>query len=298
MKTITNIALSNDKKNKTRSILIIGAIILTTTLLTIISTFANGMIRLQKESAAYTYGSYYGMFQSLNNSQLQELKKRAEITDIGIMSSAGIIQGNEKGAFVSVDEIVRKMLPYNQEYLLESGTYPDTENEIAASRAFFEAEGYDNVKANDIVTLSYRSGMSDKYEQKDFVVSGILQNRESYTADASYVVFCSPDFYANQFVEEERQYNVYFRLNDTVDVSMNNIDDVLTLIAENSGIESDKLVINSYYLTWTLDPSYEMLAVSGALALCVVLFSIVVIYNIFQVGIIQKIQEYGKINFA
>ena len=118
MKTITNIALSNDKKNKTRSILIIGAIILTTTLLTIISTFANGMIRLQKESAAYTYGSYYGMFQSLNNSQLQELKKRAEITDIGIMSSAGIIQGNEKGAFVSVDEIVRKMLPYNQEYLL------------------------------------------------------------------------------------------------------------------------------------------------------------------------------------
>lgn len=45
MKTITNIALSNDKKNKTRSILIIGAIILTTTLLTIISTFANGMIR-------------------------------------------------------------------------------------------------------------------------------------------------------------------------------------------------------------------------------------------------------------
>ena len=81
MKTITNIALSNDKKNKTRSILIIGAIILTTTLLTIISTFANGMIRLQKESAAYTYGSYYGMFQSLNNSQLKEESRNHRYRD-------------------------------------------------------------------------------------------------------------------------------------------------------------------------------------------------------------------------
>ena len=47
MKTISRIAYSNDKKNKTRSILIMMSICLTTMLLVIISTVGNGMIRLQ-----------------------------------------------------------------------------------------------------------------------------------------------------------------------------------------------------------------------------------------------------------
>ena len=37
-----------------------------------------------------------------------------------------------------------------------------------------------------------------------------------------------------------------------------------------------------------------MIAVCGTLILGIVLFSVVVIYNIFQVGIAQKVQEYGE----
>ena len=59
MKTISRIAYSNDKKNKTRSILIMMSICLTTMLLVIISTMGNGMIRLQKSQAAGSYGSNY-----------------------------------------------------------------------------------------------------------------------------------------------------------------------------------------------------------------------------------------------
>lgn len=66
MNTTTKIALSNNKKNKTRSILIMSAIFLTTTLLVIISTMANGVIRLQKENASATYGSHYGMFLAID----------------------------------------------------------------------------------------------------------------------------------------------------------------------------------------------------------------------------------------
>ena len=64
MKTISRIAYSNDKKNKTRSILIMMSICLTTMLLVIISTVGNGMIRLQKSQAAGSYGSNYGLFVS------------------------------------------------------------------------------------------------------------------------------------------------------------------------------------------------------------------------------------------
>ena len=132
MKTISRIAYSNDKKNKTRSILIMMSICLTTMLLVIISTVGNGMIRLQKSQAAGSYGSNYGLFVAADGSQLKEVNRRAEIDATGTMCTEGIIKGNEKGGFVCMDETARKMLPYNKEYELKEGKYPEKMQEIAA----------------------------------------------------------------------------------------------------------------------------------------------------------------------
>ena len=77
--------IANDKKNKTRSILIMMSICLTTMLLVIISTVGNGMIRLQKSQAAGSYGSNYDLFVAADASQLADARRRAEIDAIGIM---------------------------------------------------------------------------------------------------------------------------------------------------------------------------------------------------------------------
>ena len=159
MKTISRIAYSNDKRNRTRSILIMMAICLTTMLLVIISTVGNGVIHLQKSQAAGSYGSNYGLFVSADGSQLKEVNRRAEIDATGTMCTEGIIKGNEKGGFVCMDETARKMLPYNKEYELKEGKYPGGTQEIAAGRAFFRAMGYDDVKVGDTVTLDYRAGI-------------------------------------------------------------------------------------------------------------------------------------------
>ena len=82
MKTINRIAYSNDKRNRTRSILIMMAICLTTMLLVIISTVGNGVIHLQKSQAASSYGSNYGLFIAADGTQLKEVERRAEISDI------------------------------------------------------------------------------------------------------------------------------------------------------------------------------------------------------------------------
>ena len=295
MKTISRIAYSNDKKNKTRSILIMMSICLTTMLLVIISTVGNGMIRLQKSQAAGSYGSNYGLFVAADGSQLKEVNRRAEIDATGTMCTEGIIKGNEKGGFVCMDETARKMLPYNKEYELKEGKYPEKMQEIAAGRAFFRAMGYDDVKVGDTVTLDYRAGMQSEYKPEEFVVSGILYDRDEYTIEASYVAFGSQEFYDEHVAENDRQYNIYFTLNDSANVSMNNIDSVIKQIAAACGIEEKNVIVNDLYLQWVLQPSYEMIAVCGILILAIVLFSVVVIYNIFQVGIANKIQEYGKI---
>ena len=295
MKTISRIAYSNDKKNKTRSILIMMSICLTTMLLVIISTVGNGMIRLQKSQAAGSYGSNYGLFVAADASQLKEVSRRAEIDATGTMCTEGIIKGNEKGGFVCMDETARKMLPYNKEYELKEGKYPEKMQEIAAGRAFFRAMGYGDVKVGDTVTLDYRAGMQSEYKPEEFVVSGILYDRDEYTIEASYVAFGSQEFYDEHVAENDRQYNIYFTLNDSANVSMNNIDSVIKQIAAACGIEEKNVIVNDLYLQWVLQPSYETIAVCGVLILAIVLFSVVVIYNIFQVGIANKIQEYGKI---
>ena len=84
-------------------------------------------------------------------------------------------------------------------------------------------------------------------------------------------------------------------MSDSANVSMNNVAPVIKEIADSCGIDQKNVVINDLYLQWVLQPSYEMIVVCGSLILGIVLFSVVVIYNIFQVGIAQKVQEYGKI---
>ena len=69
--------------------------------------------------------------------RLKEVNRRAEIDATGTMCTEGIIKGNEKGGFVCMDETARKMLPYNKEYELKEGKYPEKMQEFAAGRAFF-----------------------------------------------------------------------------------------------------------------------------------------------------------------
>ena len=137
--------------------------------------------------------------------------------------------------------------------------------------------------------------MQSEYAPVEFTVSGILYDRDEYTIEASYVVFGSQNFYNERVAEGDRQYNIYFTLSDSANVSMNNVAPVIKEIADSCGIDQKNVIINDLYLQWVLQPSYEMIVVCGTLILGIVLFSVVVIYNIFQVGIAQKVQEYGKI---
>ena len=216
MRTISKIAFSNDKRNRTRSVLIMTAICLTTMLLVIISTIGNGLILLQKDQAAKLIRK---QLRPVYRRRWYAIKKKwnAELRYLISVScgTEGILKGNENGGFVSVDETVRKMLPYNQEYVLKEGTYPEKAQEIAAGRAFFDAVGYHDVKVGDTVTLEYRSGMQSEYAPVEFTVSGILYDRDEYTIEASYVVFGSQDFYNERVAEGDRQYNIYFTLSDS-----------------------------------------------------------------------------------
>ncbi len=290
MKTIARIAWSNNKKNKIRSVLIMAAIFLSTILLTVICTCANWLIRTGKANAARDYGSYYGMFRNVEPGQLDEIKRRGEFSQTGLVTDAGYLKSDGRVSFVAMDENAREFSNTVRQFI--EGNYPKTENEIAAQKEFFAAAGYEDVHVGDLVQLEYRPDLKHKYEARTFSVSGICQSQPDQKA---FLVLGSHAFVNAQYKAEEHSCMVPFRLGEDVQITTGNAEEVIKELAAECGIAEKNVVVNAPYLMLTLDTDMETLGVSAGIVLVVILFSVIIIYNIFQVGIAQNIREYGKI---
>lgn len=293
MNTITNLAICNNKKNKTRSILIMISIFLSTLLLTAIASYAYGIIKSNHVNASKMYGSYYGSYRNVGKEQLDKMKLRGEFTDIGKLAFVGEVQNNKNLSLAYCDDTTLKL--NNLEQNLIEGGYPEKENEIAAKTEFFKALGYENPKLGDTITLNYRLRLEDKYKEETFVISGFEKESNTNSNINSFIAYVAEDFYNGLIPEEEQLNTIYFRLNDAVSITIDNSESVLKEIAKECGIEEKNVSPNNYYLIWALDPGMETIAICTIIALLVIVFTVIVIYNIFQLGITRKIQEYGKL---
>lgn len=293
MKTITKLAISNNKKNKTRSILIILSIFLTTVLLSAIATFGYGQINYQRVNAENFYGSYYGTYSVVTEEQITEMEKRGEFDRIGRAASVGEIENTRNITMFWMDEETRNLA--NMENQLKEGSFPEAENEIAGPRNMFARLGYKDVEVGDNITVSFRRNSSETYQEKTFVISGILRQMTQEQENQSYTAYVSSSFYESLYAESERAYSVYFSLADYVDVNSSTLEMTIKELAEECGIDPEQAQENFHYAMWVLDPGMEVIVGCAAVALIVVFFAVLVIYNIFQVGVVQKIQEYGKI---
>lgn len=294
MKTITNLAVSNVKRNRTRSILIIISILLTTMLLTLIATVGTGILRNGKANAGKLYGNYDGIYSRVNTEQLQKMELRSEFINIGKQSYVAMVENSEADMNLYwADEQAQE--DANITDRLETGNMPQKGNEIAAPKEFFQKLGTDNPKLGDSVEVSYRTDMSSKYQVETFTISGILVSSESSNLQSAYNAYISQDFFEQLIPKQQRSFNVCFHLTDSVDITADSGEEVLKELAEKCGIDSENVSENYIYLMYTREPGTETIAACIMIALLVIVVSVVVIYNIFQVGIVQKIQEYGKI---
>ena len=102
MTTLTGLARSNNKENKTRSILVIISCMLSTLLLTVIATYGYGMIRLEKVNAGAAYGTFYGVLRNVSNEEFVELERHSEFAELGKYVSAGLIDSEKENLSLAV----------------------------------------------------------------------------------------------------------------------------------------------------------------------------------------------------
>lgn len=289
--TTTLLAISNLKANKTRSLLICISIWLTTMLLTVIALCGYGTIKENVANAGNRCGEHYGGFVRVEPAIYEKMKIHGEFFDVGAMQTfAEVSLEDAEGALCYMDETAKK-LSHAGTY---EGSFPQKVNEIAGQKGFFEHAGYQNPKVGDLVTLEYRIGDS-KFVTGEFVISGFISENEASKLQKTYGAYISETFYEKSVTEEDRSYTVCFKVKGAEDLNEDEMEEKIYRLAGELGVEKQQVVINTGYLMWLLDPGLENIMICSGIALLVVLFAALVIYNIFYVGIIQKVQEYGKL---
>jgi len=291
MTTIHNLALSNLKADKTRSILITLSIFMSTLLLMAIATFGLGFTRIGKANAIEWYGDYFGTFSGVNETNIREMERRSEFTEIGLRGILGLVEAEKSLMLYYYGDMALDMFGYYRD--LNEGYFPVKENEIAGSKTFFALLGLRNVEVGQRINLSYRVNLKSPFEPAEFIVSGILTERNDGSLDSMALV--SKEHYLNKIASNERWYQAFFRMDESVNVNAGNAKEIMEDLAVKCGIDERGVSPNYYYLWWVVAVDPEMLIGCIVVALLIIIFSVIVIYNIFHVGIIKKIQEYGKI---
>lgn len=294
MKTITKLAASNIRNNRTRSILVLLSIFLSTFLLTAIAEFGYGLVSHKHANAGKYYGYFCGQFHQVTEEQYETITKRSEFIAVGRMASVAEVdtEGTKLQLFwMDTQAAESRNLPDS----LEEGRLPKEGKELAASKEFLESAGLKDPKLGDVVTLSIRRDLASKFTEQEFTVCGILRSSETGNFQQSFQGYVSGEFYESWFPEGQRSYTVNFQLSDFVEINADIGEEVLKELGALCGIEEKNVSENYMYLMWAYHPDMETIAASIGISLIVILVSVVVIYNIFQVGTVQKIQEYGKI---
>ncbi len=293
MSTLTNIAINNNKRNKTRSILIIISVFLTTLLLTVIFTWGYGIVKSNRVNAVNLYGSYYGVFRGLSYEQTEDMRLRNEFTEIGLMSYAGVIENKDKLSLFFADETARNLT--NMDRQLEEGTYPLQETDITAKPEFFRKLGITEPRVGEVIQVSFRPDLNSKYEKKNFRISGLMKESSTDFNNSTMTAFISQGFFEAAISKSNRQFHAYFALNKSMKLNYDTAKAKIEELGAEYGLKEEYIMPNIYFLIAALDPGTETIWGVIFLGFIVILFSIVVIYNIYQVGLVQKLQEYGKL---
>lgn len=291
MGTITELARANVRKDRTRSILLTISIVLTTLLLTAVSGAGYGIIRIQMANMAELYGEYYGIYSGVTAENIEEMARHAAFTDIGRGADYAEVESSKTLILTCMDETARELS--RMERSIVEGHYPQAENEIAAAPKFFGELGLENPQIGDTVTLAFRTNLKSTYRPTEFVICGLL--RQSDLETGSMAAYTSELYFEKCVAEEDRRYTVLFGLDDSVQLTFENSEEVMRELAVRCGIDERAVAANDNYLRWKLEPQTETVVVCCVVCAGVVFFSVIVVYNIFQVGIVQKIQEYGRL---
>ena len=292
MINITKIAKNNIKYNKSKSILIILTIFLATTLLSSVAMVGLDWNEVNKRNVIQYYGSYHGLYGRVDETKYEKIKSHIDIESTGIINGIGAIKEFDDETKISLSFVDENAAKLNSLELVQ-GKFPTNKNEIAIDDLALKKLGHEQ-KLNQTIEIEYEDYASGEVVIKDFIVTGITKSSETAQVKKSYSIIVSNDYMNSTRDMSKENFNVFFTLKNVDNMSYDDMELIIDEIGENFGIKKVYTSVNENYINLS-KPDPSIITSIVVICLVIILSSILVIYNIFYLSIITKVQEFGKL---
>ena len=293
MNMLYRIAKQNRIYYRKRNLLIGIAIFLASFLIFFISSFA---AVFQQESYASINAfnpNWQGQYQHVPTELADKLASHPDTGEWGLFAEMAFTElpAQKYVYYYCMSDDARDMLRLK----LAQGHMPEAENEIALTPEAARQLGK-SVKVGDPISLSYqvlRNGKADYSQQKEFIVSGILEDTED-SAGQAFTALISNKLLERELPSGQVSYTFLFRISNRDISSTSEAENIIKNLAAEYQISEENIRINSYNLAANYtDPN--MILIISIIICTVALAGIITIYSIYYVRIQERIQEFGRL---
>ncbi|MBU3159693.1 FtsX-like permease family protein [Clostridium frigoris] len=260
------------KKNKKRTVLTIIGIMLSVALISTIGLFFKGMQDAAIQDAKNNYGSYHLVFKKANAKLVTKIANNPKVSRSGSYTIKAGVKINDKlvADIITATDKALELFPYKTKL----GRLPEKQNEIAMEQ--WELKYISN---------NTKVGNKVKIDNKEYILVGILQDNISSQMDGTGIILLKDNTLDIQksmlLAEISPKTNLKTALNE-----------LKQLGDENSVVPNEILI----QLQGAGEGNSGMggLLVAISIIIGIVLIStIAVIYNSFQISIVERIKQFG-----
>ncbi len=307
MKSYHTLALKEILEQKTVSVFILIAVILSTMMTTAVGQSAGVLAAMRKQQAITIGGDRFATFVQLTEQQVQTIKSDLRISYAGRSIPLGGMDLNNLLRLDLIEYRGDSMETYPSYTKLMKGRLPEKAMEIALSEDALAFLGFTG-KVGDTISLSLskalRHGiMIEHYDYTaDFVLTGITESNYTGYSFGSIIAIAGEGTADAVLPSEYLYYNVDVRLADKREFQT-----VMDELIEKLHLHELDTLYNYPYLN-ALGIPYNMqeddaavgdsgfifLILAGILAAALILLAAgLVIYNILKIAVARRIRHYG-----
>ena len=265
-------------KRKTR--LTITSVAMAVALVVGIFSMVDALVKFEKAQVLKDQGNYHILIRNPSPREIQVIGSRIDVQNAGTWKDLGegTING-ENCALTSLDENFAKNINFN----LNQGRYPTSKNEIMLEK-WFMGKSKPAHKIGDTMTITLLGETV-----QEFTISGIYNDWGATKAAAIPAVFVSTKMWS-QLKPKSSQYFVLFK--DGV-----NITKVEGEIKKTLNIADARIGHNEGLLALMMQTKnnnvLKMYAVGGVLFFLVLITGVVMIYNTFNISVMERVRKFG-----
>lgn len=283
-----NLAAAQLKQNKLQTPLTIITIMLSALMISTVLLSVSAIVNVNANNLNSLTGSFHAMFSGMTQNQYQNLRQNSDIEKIGINVPLGVCNTNNCQLSLSYSDA--DALSLNALRVAE-GEMPQQNNEILLEKDYLERLDIP-AGIGDLITLDYTNNQGVTMEIK-FLISGYLETNSSGTDRSLYGAVLSEKFFESQGGWNAFYPAVMIRIKNAYEMSADDIAVIVEEITAHAGIEQAPY-LNEAYIIMT-NPPFIMFFAVVVFIIIIIMASILVVYCIFYISILNSIKEFGQL---